>query len=46
MNVLQFERKVHDYLEHFKVNWAESLILAIFFIALMCLVFSSSVGYG
>jgi len=46
MSTLNFEHKVHDFLEHLKINWAESLILAIFFIALMCLVLSSSVSYG
>lgn len=46
MNALNFEHKVHEFFEHLKVNWAESLILAIFFIALMCLVLSSSVSYG
>lgn len=46
MNTVHFEHKVHDFIEHLKVNWAETAILAIFFIALMCLVLSSSVSYG
>lgn len=46
MSALQIEHKVHDFLENLKVNWAETLILAIIFIALMSLVFSSSVSYG
>lgn len=46
MNTLHLEHKVHDVLEHLKVNWAESLILAIFCVALLCLVLSSSVSYG
>ena len=46
MNTIQSEHKVHDYVEHLKVNWAETLILAIIVIALMCLVFGSPVSYG
>lgn len=46
MNTIPSEHKVHDYLEHLKVNWAETLILAIFAIALLCLVLSSPVSYG
>ncbi len=46
MSTIRFEHKVHDYFEHLKDNWAETLILAIIFIALMCLVLSSPVSYG
>lgn len=46
MNAIQFEHKVHDYFEHLKANWAETLILAIIFIALLCLVLSSPVSHG
>ena len=46
MSTLHLEHKVHDIVEHVKVNWAESVILAIIFVALMCLVLTSSVGYG
>lgn len=45
MNTLPSEHKVHDYLEHLKANWAETLIIAIIFVALMCMVFGSSVSY-
>ncbi|MEJ2115946.1 MAG: hypothetical protein P8X88_07880 [Gammaproteobacteria bacterium] len=46
MNTLNLEHKVHDFVEHLKVNWAESVILAIFIIALLLLVLSSSVSHG
>ena len=46
MNTVHSEHKVHDYLEHLKANWAESVILAIIFVALMCIVLSSSVSHG
>jgi len=46
MNTLPLEHKVHDIVEHLKVNWAESVILAIIFVAFMCLVFTSTVGNG
>ncbi len=46
MNTVHFENKVHDFVEHIKANWAETVILAIFFVALMFMVLSSSVSYG
>ncbi|MGH1537133.1 MAG: hypothetical protein ACRBDX_03665 [Gammaproteobacteria bacterium] len=46
MNTLHLEHKVHDAVEHLKVNWAETVILAIFCVALLLLVLSSSVSYG
>jgi len=46
MSTFHLEHKVHDYFEHLKANWAENLILAIIFVALMCLVLTSAVSYG
>jgi len=46
MNTVHSDHKLHDFVEHLKVNWAETAILAIIFVALMCLVLSSSVSYG
>ncbi|MFK7815757.1 MAG: hypothetical protein AB8B92_05425 [Gammaproteobacteria bacterium] len=46
MSALNLDHKVHEFFEHLKINWAESLILAIFVIALMCLVLTSSVSYS
>jgi len=46
MSTAPVEHKVHEFFEHLKVNWAESVILAIIFVALMCLVLSTSVSYG
>jgi hypothetical protein len=46
MNTLYLGHKVQGIVEHLKVNWAESVILAIIFVALMCIVLSTSVSYG
>jgi len=45
MSSLHLEHKTQDIFERLKVNWAETVILAIIFVALMGLVLSSSVTH-
>jgi hypothetical protein len=45
MNSHPFEHKLHDFVEHIKVNWAENVILFIIFAALLFLVLTTSVTH-
>ncbi len=46
MNILPSDHKRHEFFEHLKSSWAESVILVVFAIALLLLVISNSVSYG
>jgi|GEM_PF-5781992 len=46
MDAFHIEDKIHHVKDHFKASWAEDVILAIIFVALLCLVLSSAVSYG
>jgi len=46
MHLLHPDDKEHDVFEHLKSNWAESIILLIFCVAIVCLVLGSSIANG
>ena len=46
MNIFSSDHKRHEYLEHLKSSWAESVILIVFAVALLFMVLSSAVSYG
>jgi len=46
MNILPSDDKPFDVFEHIKTNWAESIILVIFAVALLFMALSTSVTYG
>jgi hypothetical protein len=45
MNSNPFDHKLHDFVEHIKVNWAENVILFIIIAALLLLVLTTSVTH-
>jgi len=46
MHILPSDDKQFDLFDHIKENWAESIILAIFAVALLFMALSTSVSYG
>lgn len=46
MNILPSDHKQFDLFDHIKTNWAESIILLVFAVALLLLALSSSVTHG
>ncbi|MEM7401079.1 MAG: hypothetical protein AAF304_03930 [Pseudomonadota bacterium] len=46
MSFFSSDHKRHEYFEHLKSSWAESVILIVFAVALLFMVLSSAVSYG